>query len=89
MTYADFYEISEYGNENWRGKFTPEEVACNAYDYLCEFERSKQDGQETEAIKTLIILLVSDRSNQCFEWVKNMREEILMMQSKTEKSIND
>lgn len=76
MTCADFYEIAAYGNENWRGKFTPEEVACNAYDYLCEFERSKQDGQETEAIKTLIILLVSDGSNQCFEWVKNMREEI-------------
>ena len=81
MTYADFYEIAAYGNENWRGKFTPEEVACNTYDYLYEFEQSKQDGQETKSIKTLILLLVADGSNQCFEWIRNMREEILMMQS--------
>lgn len=84
MTYADFYEIAAYGNENWRGKFTPEEVACNAYDYLCEFERSKQERRETESIKTLILLLVADGSNQCFEWIRNMREEILMMQTETE-----
>lgn len=76
MTYADFYEIAEYGNKNWRGKFTAKEIACNAYDYLCEFERSKREGQETEVIKTLMILLVSDGSNQCFEWVRNISEEI-------------
>ena len=76
MKYDDFYEIDAYGNEKLRGKFTPEEIACNAYDYLCEFERSKQDGQETNSIRTLMILLVSDGSDQCFEWAARIREEI-------------
>ena len=41
MTYDNFYTIAEYGNENWKGSFTPREVANNAYDYLCEYQASK------------------------------------------------
>ena len=30
MDYLDFYLIAEHGNENWKGNFTPREIANNA-----------------------------------------------------------
>ena len=44
LEYSDFYDIATYGNNHWRGKFTPKEVACYAYDYWCEFQHSKANG---------------------------------------------
>ena len=38
MTYNNFYTIAEYGNENWKGSFTPREIDCNAYDYKAEYD---------------------------------------------------
>lgn len=29
MTYEDFYDIAEYGNENWKGSYTPKEIAVS------------------------------------------------------------
>ena len=60
MEYADFYDIAEYGNKNWKGSFTPRGIACNAYDYLCEFYESKENEEPTEIIKTLCSLLEED-----------------------------
>ena len=47
LEYSDFYDIATYGNNHWRGKFTPKEVACYAYDYWCEFQHSKANGVMT------------------------------------------
>ena len=60
MGFDDSYLIAEYGNENWKGSFTPREIADNAYDYLCEFQASKANNEPTEIIKTLCSLLVEN-----------------------------
>ena len=40
LEYADFYDIAEYGNENWKGSFTQKGIANNAYDYKAEYDYS-------------------------------------------------
>ena len=47
MEFNDFYTIAEYGNENWKGSFTPREIACNAYDYKVEYDYSIKQGKPT------------------------------------------
>lgn len=66
MEYGDFYDIAEYGNANWKGNFTQKEIACNAYDYLVEFEKSKNDEKPTHTIKELCKLLAEDGSIDAF-----------------------
>lgn len=60
MTYDDFYTIAEYGNENWKGSFTPREIANNAYDYLCEYQASKIKGKPTRTMTELCKLICED-----------------------------
>ena len=60
MTYDDFYTIAEYGNENWKGSFTPREIANNAYDYLCEYQASKIKGKPTRIMLELCKLICED-----------------------------
>ena len=76
MEYADFYNIAEYGNENWKGSFTPKEIAMNAYDYLCEFKYSKANEEPTNTIKELARLLVEDGSEECKDWLYEMAKEL-------------
>lgn len=60
MDFENFYDIAEYGNENWKGSFTKMEIAQNAYDYICEYKESVKNGTPTEVIKSLYLLLVED-----------------------------
>ena len=76
MEYADFYDIAEYGNENWKGYFTPREIANNAYDYLCEFQASNANNEPTEIINTLCSLLAEDGSDDCKVWLREIAEEL-------------
>ena len=68
MDFENFYDIAEYGNENWKGSFTSREIAQNAYDYLSEFNVSVERGEPTEIIKELYKLLVEDGSEECLDW---------------------
>ena len=78
MEYSDFYDIAEYGNENWKGSFTPKEVAQNAYDYLCEYEETVKQGKETHTIKELLKLLQEDNDNSKNEnvsyWIEMLKQ---------------
>lgn len=76
MEYIDFYDIAEYGNENWKGSFTPKEIACNAYDYLCEFNASKVNEEPTHTIKELAKLLAEDGSEECKQWLYQIASEL-------------
>lgn len=76
MEYNDFYLIAEYGNENWKGCFSPREIANNAYDYLCEFQVSKKNEEPTETIKELAKLLAEDGSDDCKCWLREIAEEL-------------
>lgn len=76
LDYEFFYNIADYGNVNWKGNFTAKEIACNAYDYLVEFEKSKNDEKPTPTIKELAKLLVEDGSEECKEWLYRMTDEL-------------
>ena len=76
IDYSFFYTIAEYGNENWKGSFSPREVACNAYNYLCEFNSSKEDETPTEVIKTLYSLLIEDETEECLDWAYTIATEL-------------
>lgn len=83
MEYANFYDIAEYGNANWKGNFSPREIAINAYDYLCEFEISKKYHLPTLVIQELLKLLKEDGSEETKNWYDQILNEI---KSKGDKS---
>lgn len=76
MTYEDFYDIAEYGNENWNGSYTQKEIACYAYDYLVEFETSKAKEKVMPIIQELCKLLAEDGSEECEDWLYRMADEL-------------
>ena len=76
MTYEDFYDIAEYGNTNWDGSYTQREIACNAYDYLVEFETSKAKEKVSPIIQELCKLLAEDGSEECKEWLYRIADEL-------------
>lgn len=76
MGYDDFYDIAVYGNEAWKGSFTQREIACNAYEYLCEFEDSKAKKRLNGTMLDLVDLLMQDNEDECIEWATRILTEI-------------
>ena len=80
MEYSDFYDIAEYGNDHWKGSFTPREIACNAYDYMCDLEWSKNayvtDTEIAENIRELAKLLARDGSDEAIQWLGQIADEL-------------
>ena len=60
MEFNDFYTIAEYGNEYWKGSFTPREIANNAYDYKAEYDYSIKQGKPTRTMIELCKLICED-----------------------------
>lgn len=79
LDYKDFYNIAEYGNEHWKGNYTLKEVACNAYNYLCEFRYSKAGQEPTHTIKELAKLLAEDGSDECKDWLYKIADELRLI----------
>lgn len=75
MNYGDFYDIAEYGNENWKGNFTPKEIAENAYEYLEEF-RESIGNRITHTIQDLLELLDEDGSETALEYANMIRYDL-------------
>ena len=80
MEYVDFYLISEYGNENWKGSFTPREIACNAYDYLCEYQASKIKGKPTRTMIELCKLICEDMDYSEYAEIQEESENALTVE---------
>ena len=81
MKYRDFYHIAKYANENWKGNFSEEDIACYAYDYLCEFEYSKRTGKATDVMKILCQNLKEDADNGDMVakfWLATISKEIVL-----------
>ena len=80
MEYSDFYDIAEYGNDHWKGSFTPREIACNAYDYMRDLEWSKNayvtDTEIAENIRELAKLLAIDGSDEAMLWLGQIADEL-------------
>jgi len=79
MNFKRFYAIAKYGNANWKGNFTEEEVAQNAYDYLCEFKESKEKRECTYTIKALMKLLAEDHTEESMEFLYDMMFELCLI----------
>lgn len=78
LEYGDFYDIAAYGNENWKGSYTPKEVAQNAYDYYSDFKASKESGFVMYSISKLIELLAEDGSEDAEYWFDCLISELKM-----------
>ena len=83
MEYSDFYDIAEYGNEHWNGNQTAKEIACKAYDYMRDFEWSKNayvtDKIIVGSIFDIMFSLMLDQMNGSEEskyWLKRIANEI-------------
>lgn len=77
MKFRDFYEIACYGNENWnQGNFTTKEVAEYAYDYLSDFQYSKENGVIAHNIKELYKLLIQDGTENGKDWAYQIAMEL-------------
>ena len=81
MDYGFFYDIANYGNENWKGNFSHKEIAQNAYDYLYEYEESKANGKVTHTISELLTLLDEDNNEQAKEFANRIRESLGLNQT--------
>ena len=77
MGYDDFYLIAEYGSENWKGNFSPREIANNAYDYLCEFQASKIKGKPTRTMIELCKLICEDMDYADYAEIQEESENAL------------
>lgn len=60
MKYEDFLRIAEYGNENWKGCYTEEEVKQNAENYYIDYQWSIENDTISETIKVLCENLAED-----------------------------
>lgn len=79
MEYGDFYDIATYGNDMWKGSFTPKEIACNAYIYYADFQWSKENDTIAHSIKELAKLLAEDGTEECLMWLNRMAEELSLI----------
>ena len=76
MEYQDFLELAVYGNEQWNGFFTQEEVTENAETYYSDFLFSKKTGKTTEIITELLRLLQEDGEEQASNWKRRIEKEL-------------
>ena len=81
LDFRDFYCIADYANMNWKGGFAPIEIAENAYNYLRDFEWSKENGKVANSIKVLLANLDEDIANgeeleDVRYWTSEIRKEL-------------
>ena len=80
LEYVDFYTIAEYGNENWKGSFTPREIACNAYDYKAEYDYSIKQGKPTHTMIELCKLICEDMDYADYAKIQEESENALTVE---------
>ena len=80
MGYDNFYLIAEYGNENWKGNFSPREIACNAYDYKVEYDYSIEQGKPTHTMIELCKLICEDMDYADYAEIQEESENALTVE---------
>lgn len=63
MDFGFWYDVATYGNANWKGNFTPKEIAESTYEYLCEWEATLSECEVTPNIDNLMHQLHEDYCN--------------------------
>lgn len=87
IDYGFFWDIANYGNENWKGNFTSKEIAENAYDYFVIFISAKTSGVIQSTLSRLLSLLDMDGSTECKEWAYEIRDELGLQQVEYPESV--
>lgn len=80
MEYDDFYKIAEYGSENWKGNFTPREIANYAYDYKVEYDYSIEQGKPTHIMIELCKLICEDMDYADYAEIQEESENTLTVE---------
>ena len=80
LEYTDFYDIAEYGNEHWKGSFTPREIANNAYDYKVEYDYSIKQGKPTHTMIELCKLICEDMDYADYAEIQEESENALTVE---------
>ena len=80
LEYADFYDIAEYGNENWKGSFTPKEIANNAYDYKAEQDYSIKQGKPARTMIELCKIICEDMDYADYAEIQEESENALTVE---------
>ena len=80
LNYSDFYTIAETGNENWKGSFTPREIACNAYEYKVEYDYSIEQGKPTRTMIELCKLICEDMDYADYAEIQEESENALTVE---------
>lgn len=80
MTYEDFYDIAVYGSENWKGSFTPREIANYAYDYKTEYDYSIEQGKPTRIMIELCKLICEDMDYADYAEIQEESENALTVE---------
>ena len=80
LEYTDFYDIAEYGNEHWKGSFTPREIANNAYDYKVEYNYSIEQGKPTRTMVELCKLICEDMDYADYAKIQDESENALTVE---------
>lgn len=62
LGYLNFYDIAEYGNEHWKGNFSPRKIADNAYNYKTDYDLSIADDKPNTTMIDLCRLICEDRN---------------------------
>ena len=76
LNYEFFYNIALHANANWKGGFSAREVAINAYNYLCDFQTSRETGTVTDSIKCLYENLVEDNVDYTLDWAYDIADAL-------------
>lgn len=80
LEYAQWYDIASYLNAKERNMFNEKEIACYAYDYMCDYEASKEDHIVEHSIQDVINTFLEDWHTETQNVNANM-SEILQLES--------
>ena len=80
LSYSDFYDIAETGNENWKGNFSPREIANNAYDYKADYDYSIKQGKPTYIMIELCRLICEDMDYADYAEIQEESENALTIE---------
>lgn len=79
LKYTDFLNIAKYGNENWKGNYTKEEVRQNANNYWQDYQWSMQNEIIAESISFLLSNLLqdwNDGNDNVVSWINQLINDL-------------
>lgn len=76
IDYSYFYDVAVYANNNWKGFFSEKEIACMAYEYLCDFQTSERNGYASGSMGELLRALRDEKCIEAFQWYKEIHDAI-------------